>query len=153
MPANTVIVNPLPVSTLAITLTLAGCADKPPLERLLADLEVRVEARDTDGVVKLLAADFKGQDGIVRATVPGELRRYFFGYESLDVTFSDLTPDGTPPHSLRLRVDLSGRPKDVAGLAGLLPAISAYRFELGLRSTGERLEITSARWERIDIAE
>jgi len=148
VPANLLIANPLPVSTLA--LTLAGCAARPPLERLLADVEASVEARDTDGVVKLLAPDFKGQDGIVRAAVPGDapllLRLRVPGRLVLGPDAGRHAPPHPPRRSLRAAEGHRGPGRTPPGALGI-------RFELGLRSTGERLEITSARWERIDLAE
>jgi hypothetical protein len=138
------------VSLLAAAWPACGGTPRSPLERLLADLEERVEDRDADEVAELLAADFAA-DGHTRASVPAELRRYFFAYEGLDATFSEVVPEGSPPQRVSLRVDLSGQPREVGGLAGLLPAVSAYRFELGLEDEGGALRIRSARWERLDL--
>jgi len=126
------------------------CAKKPPLEQLLADLEAAVEARDVGAVTSLLAPNFQAQDGVTAVRVPEELRRYFFAYESIDATVSEVMPTGTPPTSVSLRADLAGKPKSIGALGALLPALSAFRFELDLAPRDGRLVITSARWERLD---
>jgi hypothetical protein len=82
--------------------------------------------------------------------VQGELQRYFFGYESLDVTFSDVAPDGEPPQKVSVRVDMSGKPKQIGGLAGLLPDMAAYRFDLDLAEKDGTLRVAGAAWERVD---
>jgi hypothetical protein len=135
-------------------LAAAACSGPPlsPVEQLLADVEAKVEDKDADGLGKLLAPEFTGPGGLKRAGVPAELRRYFFMYDSLDVTFSGPLVEGAPPASVKVRVDLSGKPKDVGGLAGLVPDLAAYDLELGLRAEGERLLITRAAYARIDVA-
>ena len=123
-----------------------------PIRLLLNDLEEAAEARDAEAVLKRVAPDFQGQNGLSRADAGAELRRYFFGYEKIDVTLSDVVvePAGNLAH-VRLRIDFSGKPKNVGGLEGLLPALSAYRFGLDLKSDGNAWLIAAATWERIDI--
>jgi hypothetical protein len=134
---------------LGAVLTLS-CARKPPLAQLLADLEAAVEARDVGNVSKLLAPSFQAQDGLTAERVPEELRRYFFAYESLDVMLSEVVPGGTPPTSVSVRADMSGKPKELGALAALAPSAAAFRFHFGLAEKDGRLVITSARWDRLD---
>ncbi len=139
------------ILTVALMAVLVTACGKPPtpLEQLLSDLEDRVEARDAEGVTELLAPEFSGEGGLRRAAVPAELKRYFFAYESLDVTLSGVEADD-PPRKVTLRVDLEGRPKEVFGLDNLVPAASAHRFVLELAGDGGPLRIKAANWERID---
>jgi ketosteroid isomerase-like protein len=133
-------------------LALSCRKETDPVRRLLNDLEEAAEARDAEAVLKRLAPDFRGQNGLRRADAGAELRRYFFGYEKIDVTLSDVAvePAGDDAY-VRLRIDVSGKPTGVGGLEGLLPAASAYRFSLELKKTGEAWLIAAATWERIDL--
>jgi len=138
---------------LALLAIVAGCRkETDPIRLLLNELEEAAEARDAEAVLKRLAPDFHGQNGLARADAGAELRRYFFGYEKIDLTFSDVVvePAGNTAR-VRLRIDFSGKPKDVGGLQGLLPAISAYRFALDLKSSGEVWLVGGATWERLDV--
>jgi hypothetical protein len=137
---------------LALLAVVVGCRkETDPIRLLLNELEEAAEARDAEAVLKRLAPDFRGQNGLSRSDAGAELRRYFFGYEKIDVTFSDVLvePDGNTAR-VRLRVDFSGKPKDIGGLEGLLPALSAYRFALDLKR-GDDWLVGGATWERLDI--
>ena len=135
---------------LAAVLALAACARKPPLERLLTDLEAKIEARDAAGAAAHLAPEFVAENGMGHAAAADELKRYFFAYESLDVVFSVISSEGDPPRTASLRVDMSGRAKKIGGLAGLFPEIAAYRFDLDLVFRDGRLLVAGGRWEPVD---
>jgi hypothetical protein len=128
---------------------VAACREAPrtPLEQLLHDMEAAVEARDADGVAALLTPDFRAQGGLTKAAIPGELRRYFFAYESLDLECEVVEASGEPPTQATLNVSLSGKPKDVGGLASLVPDATAYRFDLVLRGVEGRLQVAEAPWK------
>jgi hypothetical protein len=139
---------------LTLLALVAGCRkETDPIRLLLNDLEEAAEVRDAEAVLKRLAPDFRGQNGLSRADAGAELRRYFFGYEKIDVTFSEIViePAGSTAR-VRLRVDFSGKPKNVGGLEGLLPALSAYRFGLELKRSGDVWLVTGATWERLDVS-
>jgi hypothetical protein len=128
----------------------AACSRQTALERLLAGLEDGIEARDTDGVAAHLAPEFKAENGMTAATVVFELKRYFLAYESLDVAFSEAAPEGDPPQKVSVRADMSGKLRQIGGLAGMLPDVAAYRFDLDLVTRDGKLLITGARWQRVD---
>ena len=128
----------------------SSCAAKSPLDRLLHDLEARVEDRNAEAVVELLAPDFKAENGMSRAEVQGELKRYFFAYESLDVSLSEIAPSGAPPTHVSLRVDMEGKVRQVGGLGDLMPGLSAWSFDFDLVTKDGRLLVSAARWTRID---
>jgi hypothetical protein len=43
-------------------------------------------------------------------------------------------------------VDFTGKPKEIGGLAGLLPSAAVYEFELELAGEGKSLEVVRASW-------
>lgn len=131
-------------------LLAAGCSPKTPLEKLLADLETGIEDRDAAAVAARLVPEFQAENGMRPPMVAEELKRYFFAYESLDVLFSEVAPEGEPPRKISVRVDVSGKPKQIGGLAGMVPDLAAYRFDLDLASREGRLLVSGARWERVD---
>lgn len=135
---------------LALMLAVSSCSRKSPLDRLLARLESSIEDRDTAAVVAHLAPEFQAQNGMRPANVAEELRGYFFAYESLDVLISEVVPQGDPPAKVSVRVDMSGKPRQVGPLAGLAPSLAAYRFDLDLVSKQDGLLVAGARWERVD---
>jgi len=69
--------------------------------------------------------------------------------ESLDVRISDVSIERAADAArVRFRADLSGKPRSIGGLVGLLPATSAYRFDLRLSpGEGGRWLVTWAAWE------
>jgi hypothetical protein len=115
------------------------------VQALLDDMAGAAEARDASGVVDRLAGDFQGTGGMRRAEAAAMLKRYFAGYESVGVKVYDVQAEGR--ERLRLRVDFTGRPKQMGGLAGLLPSSATYRFDLELASEGERLVVSRGSWE------
>ena len=47
---------------------------------------------------------------------------------------------------VRLRADLSGKPRKIGGLEGLVPSSSAYDFELRLVPEGGAWKVAWAQW-------
>jgi hypothetical protein len=135
---------------LMIALAAFGCRAKSPVERLLADLESHVEDRDAEAVGTLLAPELRAANNMTKTDTVAEMKRYFFAYESLDIHVSDVVATGEPPTKIALRVDMEGQAKQVGGLGGLVPGLSAWRFELDLVEREGRLLINGARWERVD---
>ncbi len=132
-----------------LAVTCAKEAD--PIRRVLTQVTEAVEARKAEAVLEHLAPDFEGQGGLRRADAGAELRRYFFAYEKIDVTLFEVTSEREGETArVQLRAELSGKPKDIGGLQGLLPALSAFRFDLELKSTGGAWLVTRASWERLD---
>jgi hypothetical protein len=136
----------------ALALALACRKETDPIRLLLDDLTEAAEDRDAEAVLERLAPDFQGQNGLRRVDAGAELKRYFFAYEKIDVTLADVAvePAGDVTR-VRLRAELSGKPKDIGGLQGLLPALSAYRFELDVKPGGKAWVVTRASWERLDV--
>jgi hypothetical protein len=130
----------------------AGCGEKgDPVRQALDRLEAAAEERDAGDFVAGLAPDFRAEDGTGRAETEATLRRYFAAYESLDVKTSDVSIERAADAArVRFRAELSGKPRSIGGggLEGLLPARSAYRFDLRLSpGEGGRWLVTWASWE------
>ena len=86
-------------------------------------------------------------DGSRRSDAEATIRRLFAGYEKLDVTLRDVQIERSEGAAIaRFRVDLSGKPRAVGGLEGILPRTSSYRFELRLVPSGDRWLVAWASW-------
>ncbi len=131
---------------------LAACGEKPdPVRSLLDDIVSAAEKRDAPAIVERLAPDFQAADGTGRADAEATLRGYLAAYERLGVRVSDLKIERAAGAArMRFRADLSGSPRKVGGLEGILPRSSAYRFDLRLAPDGKgRWLVTWAGWEQV----
>jgi len=139
----------------AAVVAQAGCgARKEPVQALVDDLEAAAEDRNADRFRDLLADDFKGQGGVGRAEATAELRRYFAAYEKVAIEVYDLSvkrADGSADVSFR--VEFSGKPLQIGGLAGLLPPGAAYRFDLHVVEQPGNWKVQRAAWESVPLPE
>jgi hypothetical protein len=127
-----------------------GCGEKSdPVRQALDRLVAAAKERNAGDFAAILAPDFQAADGTGRADAEATLRQYFAAYESLDVRISDVSIERAADAArVRFRADLSGKPRRIGGLEGLLPATSAYRFDLRLApGEGGRWLVTWASWE------
>lgn len=120
-----------------------GRAPQEPVEGLIHDVSLAVEARDAAAVGERLAQDFRGEGGMTKSDALGVVRRYFAGYERVDVELYDVQREA---ERLTFRVDFTGKPRDVGGLAGLLPVTAVYEFELELGGEANDLKVQGAAW-------
>jgi hypothetical protein len=130
--------------------TATGCREKSdPVRQALDRLVAAAKERNAGDFVASLAPDFQAADGTGRADAEATVRRFFAAYESLDVRISDVSVERAADAArVRFRADLSGKPRSIGGLEGLLPATSAYRFDLRLSpGEGGRWLVTWASWE------
>jgi len=95
--------------------------------------------------VERLSEGFQGVGGMRRAEARATLQRYFAAYQSVHLTVYDVQAEGR--ERVRCRVDFAGHPRDVGGLAGLLPSSAIYRFDLELATEAARLVVVRASWE------
>jgi hypothetical protein len=127
-----------------------GCGGgSDPVRATIDEIVRAAEKRDASSVMDRLSADFQAADGSGRADAEAMLRRYLAAYESLNVRISDLTIERAAGAArARFRAELSGKPRQIAGLDGWLPRTSSYKFDLRLSpDSGGRWLITSAGWE------
>ena len=134
-------------------MAVAACGAPPdPVRQLVEDVAAAAEDRDAESVLSRLAPSFRGTGGLDRAAVGAELRRYFALYSGLDVTLSDVEVEPEEEGArARFRADLSGRPKDLPGMEGLLPRASAFRFDVLAVPAADGWTIVSAEWERVEL--
>jgi hypothetical protein len=133
---------------------LPSCGSRSPadpVERLLYDLSRAATAQDADAFGQRLAGGFTGEGGLSRNEALAELRRYFMLYKSVEVGTAGLEVDRSGPAPVaRFRASFAGMPKDVGGLAGLLPDAARFQFELALAEENGELKVTRASWQRIE---
>jgi hypothetical protein len=137
---------------LALTLLLAlgclGCGPaRDPVRGAIEDAVRAARSRDEAAVARQLAPDYRGADGADRAETEATVRRILAGYDSFDIELSDMTIErGAGAALARFRVHFAGSPKNIGGLAGLLPRYSNYRFEVRLVPVGSDWKIAWAQW-------
>lgn len=130
---------------LLAVLLIAACAERDPVVRTIDRAVEAAEDRDAAAVVESLSSGYEG-----RAEVERELRRYLFGYTSIDITVRDLESETTAGGGwATFRVDFTGVPKQAAGLAQFLPRSATYRFALDFVEESNRWKIAKAQWERV----
>lgn len=138
---------------MVLVLAAAACGEKgDPARRTIDGIVAAAEKRDAAAVVERLASDFQAADGSGRAEAEATLRRYLAAYERLGVRISDLQMERAAGAArARFRADLSGTPRKIGGLEGILPRTSTYRFDLRLAPSDQgqgRWLVTWASWEQ-----
>jgi hypothetical protein len=109
------------------------------------------EKRDADAVVNYLSAGFRDADGGSRADAAETVKRYLAAYESLSLTVSNLTLERKGPvGQATFTLKMSGKPRAVGGLEGLLPHTSRWRFELRMEAEPGGWKITHAAWSQLE---
>jgi hypothetical protein len=130
---------------------LLACAKKTDPIRETIDAVVKAaNARDTAAMMARVAPAFEAADGTGRLDLEMRLNQYFAAYEILNVSVSDIRIDkGDGAALVRLRAQMSGQPRAVGGLTGLLPSEAKYDFELRLVNDGEAWKLGWAAWEPV----
>jgi len=127
-----------------------GC--RPSTDQARATVDAVASAardRSADHVLENLTATFRAEDGSSVPDVDAMLRRYFAAYESLAVELSDVSIERSEGAALaRFTAKVSGSPRAIGGLAGLLPSSSSWRFEARLVPDGGRWKIAWASWKQ-----
>ena len=127
-----------------LALWCCGGAPQDPVERLIHDVSEALSARDAEAVGERIAGDFQGDGGMTRADAVATIRRYLAAYDKVAAQVFDVQRlDAT---HLRFRVDFTGKPKDLGGLAGLLPSSAVYEFEVELVGEGDALKVRRGTW-------
>ena len=128
---------------------LVSCGEKgDPARQSLDRIVKAANARDANGVAENLSADFRAEGGEGLEDIKTTLRRYFAAYEILDVKISDVAIERAPAAArATFRADLSGQPRKLGGLEGLLPSASTYTFDVRLVPEGNRWKIAWASWQ------
>ena len=134
-----------------ILVCLVGCSKKSdPIRETLDAVLKAANARDTPALMAQVAPEFEAADGTSRLDLEVRLNQYFAAYEILHVTFSDVNIEkGNGAAFVRLRAQMSGQPRSVGGLSGLLPSEAKYDFEMRLVNDGEAWKLGWAAWKPV----
>jgi hypothetical protein len=134
-------------AALALLLLSLACKKGDPIAATINDVAKAAEDRDAAAVVEQLAANYADENG-GRREVEETLKRYFFGYRSIDVSIRDLQTFHTGPAAqAKFVVVFAGVPKEIGGLDQLLPSSATYRFDVWLVEEGGKWKITQAQWK------
>jgi hypothetical protein len=133
---------------LVAVLVLAACARRDEVAEPILRAAKAVEDRDAQAVARWLTAGYHDAEHQDAQAVIAHVRQIVFAYERLNIDISRLVIEdlGTSRRA-RFRAQLSGTPKNVAGLEGLLPRSSAWDFESSLVYEGGRWRIATASWK------
>jgi len=140
----------------AVALLHASCnrAPRDPVTECLKGAVAAAEKRDADGVMARVAEEFRDAEGGGKADAAMLVRRYLAAYESLSLALSDVAVERGPSSAqAKFKVRMSGRPRAVAGLEGLLPRSSRWSFDVRLEAGKDGWRIVSASWSRLEDAD
>jgi hypothetical protein len=135
-----------------LLLANAGCRRAgDPVRESVDAMAAAARARDAGRLFARVTPDFQGSDGTGRAEAEALVRRYFAAYEILDVSLSNVAIERSESAALaRFTANLSGQPRKLGGLEGLLPSSSSYRFEVRFVPEAGRWKAAWASWSRAD---
>jgi hypothetical protein len=142
-----------PAAALAAALLLSSCGrvSGDPVTGCLKGAVAAAERRDADGVMSRLAEDFRDAGGGGKADAAELVRRYLAAYESVSLGLSDVAIErGAAAAQAKFKVRMSGRPRAVGGLEGLLPRASRWSFDVRLEARPDGWKIASAAWTRLE---
>jgi len=131
---------------MAFALTACGGGGDPVRATLDAIVKA-ADARDAKALFRRVAPAFQAADGSGFAEAQSTVERYFAGYEILDVAIRDLQIERAEGAArVRLKATLSGQPRRIGGLEGLVPSSAAYDFDLRLVPEGGTWKVSWAQW-------
>lgn len=136
------------ISLTALCLALACGAPRDPVRAALDALVRAADARDAGALFERIAPGFSAADGSSRDEARALVERYFAAYEILDVRLEDVRIERGGPDAarVRFRARLSGQPRKIGGLDGLVPSSSAYDFDPRLTNEGGAWKVAWAQW-------
>jgi hypothetical protein len=135
----------------ALLLASCGRAPRDPVTDCLRGAVAAAEKRDADGVMASVAENFRDAEGGGKADASALVRRSLAAYESLSLALSDVVIERGPVSAqAKFKVRMSGRPRAVAGLDGLLPRSSRWSFDARLETGPGGWKISSASWTRLE---
>ena len=132
----------------AVLVLAARCgAPKDPVQAALDAIVRAANARDAKALFSRVAAGFSAADGSGPAEARAMVERYFAAYENLNVSIADVRIErGSDAARVRFRATMSGQPRSIGGLGGLVPSSAAYDFDLRLAPEGSQWKVTWAQW-------
>jgi hypothetical protein len=140
-------------AALGAVLLLGGCSGRPrdPALETLRGVVAAAEGRDADGVMARVSESFRDAEGGGKADAAVLVKRYLAAYESLSLTLENVALErGASAAQAKFRIRMSGRPRAVGGLDGLLPRASRWSFDARLEAEKGGWRIVSASWTRLE---
>lgn len=134
---------------LAAALALATACSRggDPVRESLDAMVKAANGRDAKALFSGVSPAFQAADGSSLADARSTVERYFAAYEILNVTIRDVRVErGEGAARVRLRAEMSGQPRRIGGLEGLVPSSAAYDFDLRLTSEGGAWKVAWAQW-------
>ncbi len=127
---------------------LAGCGGGGDPVRDSLDAIVRgAGARDANAIFEHVAPEFQAADGSGFADAKATVDRYLAAYESLSVSIRDVRIERSEGAArVRFRAEMSGKPRRIGGLDGLVPSSASYDFDLRLVQQGGAWKVAWAQW-------
>lgn len=118
-----------------------------PVRGSLDAMVKAANARDAGALFDHVAANFEAADGSSLADAKSNVGRYFAAYEILDVSIRDVRIErGEGAARVRLRAQMSGQPRKIGGLEGIIPSSAAYDFDLRLVVEDGKWKVAWAQW-------
>lgn len=132
----------------AAALLSAGCGKKrDPVRDAVDALAKAADARDENALFSHVAPNFQAADGSGLADAKALVERAFAAYEILDVKFSNVQIERAEGAArVRFHAEMSGQPRKVGGLDGLLPSSAKYDFDLRMVPDGGTWKVAWAQW-------
>jgi hypothetical protein len=126
-----------------------GCgAPRDPVDAALDALVRAADARDARALFERIAPEFSAADGSGQDDARATVERYFAAYETLDVRLEDISIERGGPDTarVRFRARMSGHPRKIGGLEGLVPSSASYDFDLRMANEGGAWKVAWAQW-------
>jgi hypothetical protein len=132
----------------ASALPSVACGGKgDPVRDSLDAMTKAANARDESALFSHVAPSFQAGDGSGLADAQALVRRAFAAYEILNVTVSNLQVERAEGAArVRFRAEMSGQPRKIGGLDGLLPSSAKYDFDLRMVPDGGTWKVAWAQW-------
>jgi len=133
-------------TAIGLLLLLLSCREKDPIARTIGEITDAAEERDAGAVIEHLSSTYSDANG-GRREVELALKRYFFAYNSIDITVHQLETSHTASTGrATFRVIFLGSPKSVGGMDQFLPSSANYVFDVWLVKESGDWKIVTAQW-------
>lgn len=138
----------------ATALALLGCgAPTDPIRAQVSRLEKAAEERDAGAFEEVVSSEYRDPSGLTHAEAVQMLRRYFAGYETIEIILTDIKTSRTDrAATATFNARLIGKPRAIGGLDGWLPENSSWDFEVRFAPERGEWKIYWASWTRRDAA-
>jgi hypothetical protein len=130
------------------TLVSAACRKEgDPVRATLDRIVTAAEKGDATGIVDELSATFQDAQGSSRAETELTVKRYLWAYERLSVKLEGVAIERKETAArATFKAVVSGVPRSVGGLDGILPRSTTVRFELTLLREEGGWKVTWGSW-------